>query len=129
MNSILNKTAPVVGQPYRPVDTARVAVSMESEAVPCLKWHVAQNLIRITWGGRILPGYDLFDLLTIDRLLTDNIANVVMTHAERKLVASYCYRFRALAKEDRDDLMIRVYDEMLAALLEDSTHITFQLWT
>lgn len=106
---------------------ALVSVSMHSMGITFLQAQLERDITAKVLGWRPIP-FTLFELIEIQRLLPDEIVNVVMSHGERKLIAHYCTLYRTLARDSENATLEQYYDEFLSALLEESTQITFQLW-
>lgn len=112
------------------LDHQRLSIRMEGDGV----WHLLKQVDRdiaakaLNHNGTDRPAipFTLFDLLAIERLVPMEIVNVVMTHAERKLLGHYVACLLKRARDADDMVRARAYDELLDELI-GGTLITFQL--
>ena len=103
-----------------------VCVCTNGDGVDYLRDQLERDITAKGLGWRPIC-FTLFELLEIEKLLPNELLNVVMTHTERMLVAQYCAVYHQQAREWENDKLTRLYDDLLGDLLENATRITFQL--
>ena len=103
-----------------------VLICMASDGILYLQQQLERDIAAKALGWRPIP-FTLFELLDIARLLPEEIVNVVMSHAQRRLISQYCAHYYKQARDSEDTYLARMYDEFLDALLSEATLITFSL--